>query len=161
MTEGSFVLCVGENLKRSYVETYKPSNAEGGRRCFAKDFFSFILIEQVYRGMGQGLFFDNVLGLHMLLATQLQIHYEFHDNSRWDSWARYAECSTAYQHWIWIAGNHELDFEPSILEFDMFKSAYEHILVYSGCVESVYGDCKVICTLQPPQEYEEEADATT
>ncbi|PWA63807.1 purple acid phosphatase [Artemisia annua] len=83
------------------------------------------------------------------IYNNLQIHYEFHDNSRWDSWARYAECSTAYQHWIWTAGNHELDFEPSI------------ILVYSGCVETVYGDCNVICTLQPPQEYEEEADATT
>ena len=38
---------------------------------------------------------------------------------------------------------------------------FNQILVYSGCVETVYGDCKVICTLQPPQDYEEEADATT
>ena len=34
-------------------------------------------------------------------------HYEFHDNSRWDSWGRFAERSTVYQPWIWTAGNHE------------------------------------------------------
>lgn len=42
-------------------------------------------------------------------------YYKFHDNSRWDSWGRFAERSTAYQPWIWTAGNHELDFEPSIV----------------------------------------------
>lgn len=42
-------------------------------------------------------------------------HYEFHDNSRWDSWGRFAERSTAFQPWIWTAGNHELDYEPSIV----------------------------------------------
>ncbi|KAL7598416.1 hypothetical protein Lser_V15G24833 [Lactuca serriola] len=48
-------------------------------------------------------------------------HYEFHDNSRWDSWGRFAERSTAFQPWIWTAGNHELDYEPSIGETKPFK----------------------------------------
>ncbi|KAF5787425.1 putative phosphoric monoester hydrolase [Helianthus annuus] len=48
-------------------------------------------------------------------------HYTFHDNSRWDSWGRFAERSTAYQPWIWTAGNHELDYEPSIGETKPFK----------------------------------------
>ncbi|PWA99271.1 purple acid phosphatase [Artemisia annua] len=48
-------------------------------------------------------------------------YYKFHDNSRWDSWGRFAERSTAYQPWIWTAGNHELDFEPSIGETKPFK----------------------------------------
>ncbi|KAK9078125.1 hypothetical protein SSX86_002182 [Deinandra increscens subsp. villosa] len=48
-------------------------------------------------------------------------HYPFHDNSRWDSWGRFAERSTAYQPWIWTAGNHELDYEPTIGETKPFK----------------------------------------
>ncbi|KAM7254914.1 hypothetical protein ACFE04_020155 [Oxalis oulophora] len=43
-------------------------------------------------------------------------NYLNHDNNRWDSWERFAERSAAYQPWIWTAGNHELDFEPSIVK---------------------------------------------
>ena len=41
--------------------------------------------------------------------------YPNHDNNRWDTWGRFAERSTAYQPWIWTAGNHELDFAPEIV----------------------------------------------
>ncbi|KAF6154020.1 hypothetical protein GIB67_026674 [Kingdonia uniflora] len=48
-------------------------------------------------------------------------HYPLHDNRRWDSWGRFAERSTAYQPWIWTAGNHELDFLPESGESTPFK----------------------------------------
>ncbi|KAD5318274.1 hypothetical protein E3N88_18220 [Mikania micrantha] len=48
-------------------------------------------------------------------------HYPYHDNRRWDSWARFVERSVAYQPWIWTAGNHELDFNPYIGENKPFK----------------------------------------
>nr|GEV66896.1 purple acid phosphatase 2-like [Tanacetum cinerariifolium] len=48
-------------------------------------------------------------------------HYPYHDNRRWDSWGRFVERSVAYQPWIWTAGNHELDFSPSIGEIEPFK----------------------------------------
>ncbi|KAM7258380.1 hypothetical protein ACFE04_014121 [Oxalis oulophora] len=47
--------------------------------------------------------------------------YPNHDNARWDTWGRFTERSIAYQPWIWTAGNHELDFEPSIGETVPFK----------------------------------------
>ncbi|PIA27162.1 hypothetical protein AQUCO_08300098v1 [Aquilegia coerulea] len=52
-------------------------------------------------------------------------NYPFHDNVRWDTWGRFTERSTAYQPWIWTAGNHELDFVPEIGETVPFKP-YTH-----------------------------------
>ncbi|KVI02013.1 Iron/zinc purple acid phosphatase-like C-terminal domain-containing protein [Cynara cardunculus var. scolymus] len=51
--------------------------------------------------------------------------YPNHDNRRWDTWGRFAERSTAYQPWIWTAGNHEIDFAPEIGEDEPFKP-YNH-----------------------------------
>ncbi|KAI4376070.1 hypothetical protein MLD38_013864 [Melastoma candidum] len=48
-------------------------------------------------------------------------NYPNHDNNRWDTWGRFVERSTAYQPWIWTAGNHELDFDPEIGETKPFK----------------------------------------
>ncbi|ESR38829.1 hypothetical protein CICLE_v10027113mg [Citrus x clementina] len=48
-----------------------------------------------------------------------------HDNRRWDSWGRFVEKSTAYQAWIWVPGNHELDYAPEIGENVPFKP-YTH-----------------------------------
>ncbi|XP_019165535.1 PREDICTED: purple acid phosphatase 2 [Ipomoea nil] len=48
-------------------------------------------------------------------------NYPNHDNRRWDSWGRFVERSTAYQPWIWTAGNHEIDFAPEIGETKPFK----------------------------------------
>ncbi|KAJ3696101.1 hypothetical protein LUZ60_001478 [Juncus effusus] len=48
-------------------------------------------------------------------------NYPNHDNVRWDTWARFVERSTAYQPWIWTAGNHEIDFAPEIDENQPFK----------------------------------------
>ncbi|XP_057966152.1 purple acid phosphatase 2 [Malania oleifera] len=48
-------------------------------------------------------------------------NYPNHDNVRWDSWGRFVERSTAYQPWIWTAGNHEIDFAPEIGEKIPFK----------------------------------------
>lgn len=45
--------------------------------------------------------------------------YEFHDNRRWDSWAKFVEKSVAYQPWIWTAGNHELDYAPEIVRLSL------------------------------------------
>ncbi|CAH1444816.1 unnamed protein product [Lactuca virosa] len=52
-------------------------------------------------------------------------NYPNHDNRRWDSWGRFTERSTAYQPWIWTAGNHEIDFVPEIGEDEPFKP-YTH-----------------------------------
>lgn len=51
--------------------------------------------------------------------------YPNHDNVRWDTWGRFVERSTAYQPWIWTAGNHEIDFAPEIGETKPFKP-YTH-----------------------------------
>ncbi|KAH7278587.1 hypothetical protein KP509_38G047600 [Ceratopteris richardii] len=48
-------------------------------------------------------------------------NYPNHDNRRWDTWGRFVESSTAYQPWIWTAGNHELDFVPELGETTPFK----------------------------------------
>ncbi|CAL0310134.1 unnamed protein product [Lupinus luteus] len=44
-----------------------------------------------------------------------------HNNVRWDTWGRFTERSVAYQPWIWVTGNHELDLDPSIGEIVPFK----------------------------------------
>ena len=43
--------------------------------------------------------------------------YPNHDNVRWDTWGSFVERSAAYQPWIWVAGNHEIDFAPEIVGF--------------------------------------------
>ena len=43
--------------------------------------------------------------------------YPLHDNTRWDAWGIFIERNTAYQPWIWTAGNHEIDFVPDIIFF--------------------------------------------
>ncbi|KAH7281039.1 hypothetical protein KP509_36G026900 [Ceratopteris richardii] len=48
--------------------------------------------------------------------------YPFYDNNRWDTWGRFIERSAAYQPWIWSAGNHDIECDPAIGEFDTFKS---------------------------------------
>lgn len=47
--------------------------------------------------------------------------YPNHDNNRWDTWGRFVQANTAYQPWIWTAGNHELDFLPNLGETKPFK----------------------------------------
>uniref|UniRef100_A0A7N0ZS08 Purple acid phosphatase n=1 Tax=Kalanchoe fedtschenkoi TaxID=63787 RepID=A0A7N0ZS08_KALFE len=47
--------------------------------------------------------------------------YPNHDNVRWDTWGRFVERSNAYQPWIWVTGNHEIDFAPEIGETKPFK----------------------------------------
>nr|XP_029118054.1 purple acid phosphatase isoform X2 [Elaeis guineensis] len=51
--------------------------------------------------------------------------HPYHDNVRWDTWGRFTERSTAYQPWIWVAGNHEIDFAPELGENVPFKP-YSH-----------------------------------
>ncbi|XP_073526426.1 uncharacterized protein [Phyllobates terribilis] len=48
--------------------------------------------------------------------------HPYHDQNRWDSWGRFVEKRAAYQAWIWCSGNHEMDNDPEIGEFDMFKA---------------------------------------
>ncbi|KAG9456804.1 hypothetical protein H6P81_001312 [Aristolochia fimbriata] len=57
--------------------------------------------------------------------------YPFRDNGRWDSWGRFVERSTAYQPWIWTAGNHELDLAPELGENVPFKPfKHRHYVPY-------------------------------
>ncbi|KAI4376069.1 hypothetical protein MLD38_013863 [Melastoma candidum] len=46
--------------------------------------------------------------------------HPYHNNERWDSWGRFVERSVAYQPWIWVAGNHEIDFAPELGENEPF-----------------------------------------
>jgi hypothetical protein len=44
--------------------------------------------------------------------------YEYTDvdvGLRWDTWGRFVEQSTAYQPWIWSAGNHEIEYMPHMV----------------------------------------------
>lgn len=42
--------------------------------------------------------------------------YNYNDiGLRWDTWGRFVEQSTAYQPWIWSAGNHEIDYFPHLV----------------------------------------------
>lgn len=44
--------------------------------------------------------------------------YKYHDcGVRWDTWGRFVERSTAYQPWIWSAGNHEIEYMPYMVIF--------------------------------------------
>ncbi|KAL0338873.1 UNVERIFIED_CONTAM: Purple acid phosphatase 6 [Sesamum angustifolium] len=65
----------------------------------------------------------NPKGKAMLFVGDLSYadDHPFHDSNRWDSWGRFVEKSTAYQPWIWTAGNHELDLAPEIGENTPFK----------------------------------------
>ncbi|XP_023764853.1 purple acid phosphatase 5 [Lactuca sativa] len=51
--------------------------------------------------------------------------HPYHDNEKWDTFGRFVEKSNAYEPWIYIAGNHELDFAPEIDEHSLFKP-YKH-----------------------------------
>lgn len=49
--------------------------------------------------------------------------YQYNDvGIRWDSWGRFVEKSTAYQPWMWSAGNHEIEFMPHMDEVTPFKN---------------------------------------
>ncbi|KAF0914492.1 hypothetical protein E2562_028971 [Oryza meyeriana var. granulata] len=47
--------------------------------------------------------------------------HPLHDNNRWDTWGRFSERSVAYQPWIWVTGNHEVDYAPELGETKPFK----------------------------------------
>lgn len=43
--------------------------------------------------------------------------YQYTDvGLRWDTWGRFVERSTAYQPWIWSAGNHEIEYFPYMVQ---------------------------------------------
>jgi hypothetical protein len=47
--------------------------------------------------------------------------YAYNDvGIRWDSWGRFIERSTAYQPWIWSAGNHEIEYMPNMVLLQNF-----------------------------------------
>ncbi|XP_022132405.1 purple acid phosphatase 5 [Momordica charantia] len=72
-------------------------------------------------------YFTNPKGQAVLFVGDLSYadNHPYHDNRKWDTWARFVEKSTAYQPWIWTAGNHEMDFAPEIGENTPFKP-YTH-----------------------------------
>ena len=59
----------------------------------------------------------NPKGQAMLFVGDLSYadDHPHHDNERWDEWGRFVEKSTAYQPWIWAAGNQEIDFAPELV----------------------------------------------
>ncbi|XP_031127284.1 purple acid phosphatase 2 [Ipomoea triloba] len=72
-------------------------------------------------------------------------NYPNHDNVRWDTWGRFVERSTAYQPWIWTAGNHEIDFAPEIGEtkpFKPFTKRYHVPYKASGSTETFWYSIK-------------------
>ncbi|PWA35832.1 purple acid phosphatase [Artemisia annua] len=70
--------------------------------------------------------------------------YPDHDNTRWDLWGRFAERSTAYQPWIWTAGNHEIDFAPELGETKPFKALYSQERVSNIDYNIVNGKCSPV-----------------
>lgn len=64
-------------------------------------------------------------------------NYPYHDNVRWDTWARFVERNVAYQPWIWTAGNHEIDFAPELV-----CSIILHIISYAICFNGCVGSSK-------------------
>lgn len=44
---------------------------------------------------------------------------------RWDTWGRFVEQSTAYQPWIWSAGNHEIEFMPYLVKYQNLSELSE------------------------------------
>ncbi|CAL1359070.1 unnamed protein product [Linum trigynum] len=49
--------------------------------------------------------------------------YQYNDvGIRWDTWGRFVEQSTAYQPWMWAAGNHEIEFMPYMDEVVPFRN---------------------------------------
>ncbi|KAK9102067.1 hypothetical protein Sjap_019321 [Stephania japonica] len=64
-------------------------------------------------------------GQAVLFVGDLSYADAYRDNGigiRWDSWGRFVERSTAYQPWIWSAGNHDIDYMPNLGEIHPFKS---------------------------------------
>ncbi|KAM0017936.1 putative phosphoric monoester hydrolase [Helianthus debilis subsp. tardiflorus] len=48
--------------------------------------------------------------------------HEFDEmGERWDSYARFVERNAAYQPWLWIVGNHEVEYLPEINEVEPFR----------------------------------------
>jgi hypothetical protein len=64
-------------------------------------------------------------------------NYPYHDNVRWDTWARFVERNVAYQPWIWTAGNHEIDFAPELV-----CSIILYIISYAICFNGRVGSSK-------------------
>ncbi|KAM7268016.1 hypothetical protein ACFE04_010182 [Oxalis oulophora] len=60
--------------------------------------------------------------------------YKYNDvGLRWDSWGRLVERSTAYQPWIWSAGNHEIEYFPYMGEVTPFRNfLYRYPTPYSA-----------------------------
>lgn len=55
--------------------------------------------------------------------------YQYNDvGIRWDTWGRFVEKVTAYQPWIWTAGNHEIEYMPYMVKvyFELLKFANLH-----------------------------------
>ncbi|VYS52713.1 unnamed protein product [Arabidopsis thaliana] len=66
---------------------------------------------------------SNPKGQTVLFAGDLSYadDHPNHDQRKWDSYGRFVEPSAAYQPWIWVAGNHEIDYAQSIGEIQPFK----------------------------------------
>uniref|UniRef100_A0A1J3J9J4 Purple acid phosphatase n=1 Tax=Noccaea caerulescens TaxID=107243 RepID=A0A1J3J9J4_NOCCA len=68
-------------------------------------------------------YMSNSKGQALLFAGDLSYadDHPNHDQRKWDSWGRFVEPCAAYQPFICAAGNHEIDFVPSIGELHAFK----------------------------------------
>lgn len=59
---------------------------------------------------------------------------------RWDTWGRFVEQSTAYQSWIWSAGNHEIDYMPYMVMYQM-TALVPFFTLESFSIVSCYSYC--------------------
>ncbi|KAK9141765.1 hypothetical protein Syun_011165 [Stephania yunnanensis] len=71
-------------------------------------------------------------GQTVLFVGDLSYADAYRDNDigiRWDSWGRFVERNTAYQPWIWSAGNHEIDYMPDVVEVILLYAALADFLM--------------------------------
>lgn len=58
--------------------------------------------------------------------------YNYNDvGVRWDTWGRFVERSTAYQPWIWSAGNHEIEYMPNMVIYCNYGVYSEQCSLFS------------------------------
>ncbi|KAI5078548.1 hypothetical protein GOP47_0006219 [Adiantum capillus-veneris] len=133
-TSGFIHHCTIENLEHSTRYYYKLGEADSAREFWfwtppdvdpdtsyvfgiigdlGQTYDSQRTLQHYLEGNGQTLLYVGDLSY--------ADRYPYHDNTRWDTWGRFLEPSTAYQPWIWTAGNHELDFVPDVGETEPFK----------------------------------------
>ncbi|MCO5562362.1 hypothetical protein L7F22_015988 [Adiantum nelumboides] len=75
--------------------------------------------------------------------------YPFDNGERWDTWGRFVEPSTAYQPWLWTAGNHEIEFRPEFVCFNL-SSLISIVMFQENLKDRTEVHAYVACSLTYP-----------